>query len=439
MGADYGEPPVRKRVRRIAASIATVLWLAAAAAAEPDTPTAAVPGSSDEAARLVFLLQYVGSDYAAAVHDGRVVDAAEYRENREFATLIGERYARLREAVPAAKRASLDEQLSKLPRLIADHADPRLVREVAEVAIPRLVEAFDLRAFPRERPDTEHAAKLFAENCATCHGPTGGGDGPRAKEIDPPPARFTDRNRMDGTAPYLFYNAITFGVANTAMASFAEGLSDQERWDLAFYLWSFVLPAGQRPPPAEIVLSLRDLATRSSQELAPEVVRQAVTRGETLDAAAAALRVAELRAHPPTLSDAQERLARLRQDLSHSVSLVEHGDAEGAVDVVTTAYLTEFEPLEPEINRRDSRIRQDFERSLIEFRGALRRNDHDGALRIANKLGDTIDRAVDLLDGKGEGRSRWRSPTAWLIVMTLLALTAVVLAVRRIGKVRAVR
>ena len=49
----------------------------------------AIPDAADrrreDAGRLVFLLQYVGSDYAVAVADGRVVDEAEYSENREFA------------------------------------------------------------------------------------------------------------------------------------------------------------------------------------------------------------------------------------------------------------------------------------------------------------------------------------------------------------------
>ena len=176
-----------------------------------------------EAERLVFLLQYVGNDYGAAVQHGKIVDDAEYRENREFTTLIAERFARLRSAIPPAKLTALDDAIGKLQQLVSNRADPALVREITESAIPRLVEGFDLRSFPRQRPDPERAGRLYAENCTPCHGSHGGGDGPRAKDLDPPPARFTDPARMNGTAPYVFYNAITLGVANTAMASKCPG------------------------------------------------------------------------------------------------------------------------------------------------------------------------------------------------------------------------
>jgi high-affinity iron transporter len=428
---------VRGLQRRTAAAIATTLWLVVAAMGEPSPSPSATPAATSEAERLVFLLQYVGSDYGAAVQHGKIVDDAEYRENREFTALIAERFARLRSAIPPAKLPALDDAIGKLQQLVSNRADPALVREVTESAIPRLVEVFDLRSFPRQRPDPEQAGRLYAENCTPCHGSHGGGDGLRVKDLDPPPARFTDPARMNGTAPYVFYNAITLGVANTAMASFADSLSDQERWDLAFFLWTFLLPPGQRSEAHDVVLSLRDLGTRSSVELAPEVIRQAASHGERIDPAQAALRVAQLRAHPPVLSDAQERLARLRQDLARSVSLIERGDTEGAADAVTTAYLTEFEPLEPEIDRRDPRIRQSFERGLIDFRSALRRGDREAALAMARTLTETVDRAADLLDETREQRvSRRRLVIAGLAIVGVIALLA---AAARIGKARRVR
>ena len=428
---------MRGSCRSIAATFAVISSLTVSAVgqvAPQASPTSVDKGGAE---RLVFLLQYVGSDYAAAVQGGKVIDEAEYRENREFTAMIGEQFARLRPAVPATKLPPLDDAIAKLQALVAAHADAALVRAVTEAAIPRLVAVFDLRSFPRERPDPLEASRLYAENCTPCHGPSGGGDGPRAKELDPPPARFTDPVRMSGTAPYLFYNAITFGVANTAMASFADGLADQQRWDLAFFLWNFVLPPERRIPRGDVVLALRELATRASSDLAPEVVRQAAAQGETIDAAEAMVRVAQLRAYPPLLSDPQERLARLRQDLARSLALIDRNDTDAAADVVTTAYLTEFEPLEPEIDRRDSRIRQRFERGLIDFRGALRRNDRTAALATAKALTDTVDRAAELL---GEDRGA-RTASRRLLYggFTVAAFAIVVLTVWRIGKARAVR
>ncbi len=401
--------------------------------AEALTPGPANPRSED-AGRLVFLLQYVGADYAAAVADGRVVDEAEYLENREFAGQIADLFARLRTSLPDARAQRVEREVRRIVELVDARGDSLLVRAAAESAIPKLVEAFGLRAFPRQRPDPARALTLYAENCTPCHGSAGGGDGPRARELDPAPARFTDRARMSSTAPYVFYNAITLGVTNTAMASFADSLSDQERWDLAFFLWTFALSNGtpsMSPPP--VVVSLRDLATRSSKELAPEVIRQAAAMGQPVKSEGAERWIAELRTHPPPLSDAEERLARVRQDLAQSVSLVQRGELDQAVDLVTTSYLSEFEPLEPALDKRDTGVRQRFERGLVAFRAALRRADRDSALAIAKELEATVDRATAVLAGRGGGAT----PPG--ILLAILVAVAIALILRWVGKRPAVR
>jgi high-affinity iron transporter len=389
---------------------------------------AATPES--EAERVVFLLQYVGSDYAGAVHAGAVVDEAEYRENVEFASLAATTFAAIRGGLPAGKAASIDRALGDVVRLVREHGDATAVKQACESAIPELIEAFGLRAFPRERPNAERAARLFAENCTPCHGPRGDGDGPRAKELDPPPAKLSDPARLDETAPYVFYNAITLGVAKTAMASFGDSLSDQERWDLAFYPWSL-----RQPPPAPSVpplkIPLRDLATRSSRELASDVIRQAEAKGVAIGIDEALAWAARLRVEPPLLTDPEERLARLRRDLGDAATLVRDGKLEEAADRVTISYLTEFEPLEPEIDRRDRSVRTRFERSLVDFREAIRRSDAAAALAIAAELGEVADEAERVLTAKP-------IPRAWkwlglLAVVTAIALLAIVLAGRRVG------
>ena len=405
---------------------------ASIAASRPTPSPRALSAEAAEAERLVFLLQYVGSDYGGAVRDGRVVDEAEYQENREFAALIVERFPTLCPVLGVARAARLETAVRSLQSLIASRAEAQRVKQVAESAIPLLIEAFELRSYPRHRPNPEHGRGLYEENCKPCHGSRGDGDGPRARELDPPPARFSERVRLDNTAPYAFYNAITLGVENTAMASFADSLSDQERWDLTFYLWTFALPKGEESHSAPpLTLSLRDLATRSSAELAAEAIRQAASRGEKVDSAEATLWVARLRANPPVLSDSQERLARLRQDLARSIELLAQNDLDAAVDRVTTSYLTEFEPLEPEIDRRDARVRRSFERDLIEFRSALRRNDREGASRTAGRLEKTVDRAAALLAGPpSTGGWRWAAAAG----LAVLAALGAVFAARRIGK-----
>ncbi len=384
--------------------LATALLATAAApgladrAPDPTAPAgAAAPSDRDDAERVVFLLQYVGGDYAAAVRGGAVIDEAEYRENQEFVSVIREKFKALRASLPNDRAASMSNAIDHLATLVGQRADPGKVREITEELIPEIVQATGLRAYPRTRPDTLGATKLYETHCQPCHGPHGDGDGPQGKSLDPPPARLSDPDRLRSTPPYVFYNAITLGVAKTGMVSFADRLTDQQRWELAFFVFSFAPngPGMQAQPPAR--LSLRELATRSSADLAPEILRQAKVHGISLDEAGAVRAADAMRAHPPELSDSEERLARLRADLDRSQKLVDGNQLDAAADLVTTSYLTEFEPLEPEIDRQDKRVRQAFEHDLIDFRAALRKSDRTAASAAALRLRESVDRSAELL------------------------------------------
>ena len=88
------------------------------------------------------------------------------------------------------------------------------------------------------------------QNCAQCHGDSGKGDGPGRESMNPktpPPANFTDAEFMAGLSPFKVYNTTTFGIDNTAMASFA-ALPDEQRWQVAFYVMAlrFSADSGKR-------------------------------------------------------------------------------------------------------------------------------------------------------------------------------------------------
>jgi high-affinity iron transporter len=77
---------------------------------------------------------------------------------------------------------------------------------------------------------------VFEENCAPCHGDEGRGDGPGSVGLSPHPAHFADpgflSSRSDG---YLFWR-ISEGKPGTAMPSFKDSLSGDERLALVRYL-----------------------------------------------------------------------------------------------------------------------------------------------------------------------------------------------------------
>lgn len=83
-------------------------------------------------------------------------------------------------------------------------------------------------------------------NCAACHGETGVGDGPSADSLvdvwgmPAPPANFTRGIFKGGNDVSEIYARFTTGMDGSPMPSYADSLSDEERWALAYYVQSLV-------------------------------------------------------------------------------------------------------------------------------------------------------------------------------------------------------
>src|SRR5690606_27797 len=82
---------------------------------------------------------------------------------------------------------------------------------------------------------------LYAQLCASCHGPTGAGDGPASAGLDPPPIDFTDRERADERSVFALYQVIEQGLEGTSMVSY-RGLPTEDLWALATYTGAIAYP-----------------------------------------------------------------------------------------------------------------------------------------------------------------------------------------------------
>ncbi len=88
-------------------------------------------------------------------------------------------------------------------------------------------------------PDSIAAGKdLYAKNCAACHGDKGDGKGPAGAALKPPPADFTDPKMMAAHSSEELYTTLTLGEED--MPAFQKSLSDDQRWSLVDYLWTFI-------------------------------------------------------------------------------------------------------------------------------------------------------------------------------------------------------
>ena len=90
----------------------------------------------------------------------------------------------------------------------------------------------------------DKAAVFYLQNCATCHGTSGDGEGPRAYFINPPPRNFLlESSRQRLNRPTLF-EAITNGRVRTEMPAWGKVLNEQEIADLAeFVFQTFIIPS----------------------------------------------------------------------------------------------------------------------------------------------------------------------------------------------------
>lgn len=131
---------------------------------------------------------------------------------------------------------------------------------------------------PRATPQLLVEGKALYERakCAECHGETGKGDGPSAgtlkDDFERPiqPADFTRGELKAGATVADVYRTMTTGLDGTPMPSFADAMTDAERWAISYYVLSlsaWVDPlTGQRLPLSAEARAALDAAAGTSRD-----------------------------------------------------------------------------------------------------------------------------------------------------------------------------
>ena len=82
--------------------------------------------------------------------------------------------------------------------------------------------------------------EFYAKHCAGCHGPTGKGDGPAAKAINPKPNDFTNKAYMAWLKDQYLFDLIQKGGAavgkSPLIPPFGSKMKDGEIRDLIAYM-----------------------------------------------------------------------------------------------------------------------------------------------------------------------------------------------------------
>jgi high-affinity iron transporter len=327
--------------------------------------TALANGDETAAPTVLHLLDYVAVDYPNAVQDGKVKSADEYQEMTEFAGEI----ARIVPTLPDnPRRAALARDAGKLVVLVAHKASAEEIARNANGLSAAIVGSYRIAVAPHHVPDLAQGATVYAEQCSGCHGAGGHGDGPLARGLDPVPANFLDRARMERHSAFGLYNTITLGVQGTAMRSFKE-LGDDTRWALAMHVATLSADPAAR---ARGEASWKSGRGRTEFPTLAQVVTlshaQAVERG----GAEGGDILAYLVAHPEAVAAAQPApLDFATAKLAASVAAYRKGDREDASRLAIQAYLEGFELVETSLGNVDGDLMRRGERAMMDFRGVV--------------------------------------------------------------------
>lgn len=105
-----------------------------------------------------------------------------------------------------------------------------------QFAVKAYPETYQSTPVPFDAISISNGSVFFAENCTSCHGPQGAGNGILAKTFSPPPADLLTEAHTARHTAGDFFHWLTYGIAETGMPGFAGKLSEEDRWDTVNYL-----------------------------------------------------------------------------------------------------------------------------------------------------------------------------------------------------------
>lgn len=311
---------------------------------------------------VVHLLDYLASDYGGAVSEGNVISVSEYSEQKEFITKIYE----LSETFPEIKNdSSTFDKIIKLKELIDNKSDAVLVAILARDIQKDILNKTKIALAPSNWPDITNGKILYQQNCISCHGQNGLGDGPSAAKLTPKPTNFFNANRMNQISAFHSYNTIRFGIPNTEMKS-NQTLSDKEVWDLAFYVMSLrhqeLASSVDEKDFKNEEITLEELSTLSDKQLKDKI--------SSKDEKEKNLALALLRNKNDTTSGGQF-IARAKSLLNLALISFKKNTSSSRDDAKSfalRAYLEGIEPVEPLIKANNPKLIAKIETEMAKIR-----------------------------------------------------------------------
>ena len=305
---------------------------------QPNLSQSYAQTTQEKVKKIVMMLNIAAKEFQDGVVEGKVVIPAEYEECQVFLNQASERFSKLSDQITNKNESeTLNRQLSDLSESIKNKVDSQIVWDAVNNINSQLMSSFgiEINKSPITPVSLENGKKVFEKNCAVCHGLSGNGDGPRAKELDPPPAVLSnpDLTGDKNTLAYDNFEVINVGIANTAMKAWADVLSETQIWDVTYYIRTFSNKEVQLPP---VNKELAAMEGGADSELADQVV------------------------------------AEVRELLAKSMEKFKEGKNEEAAEIAFDAYLV-YEKIESNIITKDKPLGVKLESAFSRYRGEIKR------------------------------------------------------------------
>ena len=310
-----------------------------------------VTAQENSAKRLSSIVSVAMEEYGKAVDaGGRLVSRDEYDETAGFLQDARSVAGRLRGYNAPQAQALLDTLIIAVSKRVPP-SDIKLIHARFNGALGT-AGAMDLPSAPL---DTARGHQLYTQNCSSCHGDRGLGDGAAAAASPLPVPAIGSTQKTPDLSPALAYNVVSVGIRGTPMPPFASTMSPQDRWNVVNYIYTM-------------------RGTKMSLPAVP-------------DATSA-----------PGAPAARSVLALL----DSALEFARRGRTAEAGDRAFDAYIA-FEPLETPARARQPGLVASMERHFADFKGALRGKDLSVAQRARDAIAMDLPRVVELTRPTGSG------------------------------------
>ena len=309
--------------------------------------------------QILQLAEYIGVDYSEAVTAGNITNPDEFAEMQQFASIIIEKTNLLANDM----QNSVMTDALQLQQAIEDKAPLAVIQGFSQQIRQQLLSQSPALILPSQLLTKDHVQQLFIENCSSCHGDLGQGNGPLAKSLAPEPTNFTDQERALNRSLLGLYDAISDGLDGSAMRAFSE-LNDQQRWSLAFYVGSLAFE-----PTATVTEHNKHDTNVELQQWVNNNPIQLLQQDVGIDRSQLEL----LRSQPELLfQHAESPISTARTNLQAAVEAYHANELAQAQTLAVSAYLDGFELIENTLDAHDSSLRKSIESQLLNFRNLLK-------------------------------------------------------------------